>query len=397
KYLNSPQTPLFDKGNNLYGIDRAHSAIRQRGEAVLVEGYFDVLVAHQAGFPNVVGSLGTSLTERQMARLTRLCRRIILAMDPDTAGQHAVERGLEVGRATAEGTTEPTFVWQGLPHFELRRRINADLRILVLPAGQDPDEVIRSSPEQWADLTQNAKGFIEHYFELAAARFNPRAPEQQQAIVAFLAPVIDQLADPFQRSYYLQRLARWLRVDERLILRETQQGSRMTKQTLGNVLPTRSRQSLDEYYVGLLLTHPEWLTDADLAASDDLEHPQGRELVRLLIIQMQHSDRFEIDQFRQTLDPILQEFVEHLIGRAAEQPPLSESTFRAATRQSILKLRERRCRSLLQENHFLLDDAERAGDEGEVTRLKDLARRLGQELGQIFKLQTSVAMGARSH
>ena len=145
KYLNSPATPLFDKSRTLYLIDRAKSAIRKAGQAVIVEGYTDALMAHQAGFDNVVASLGTALTPRQVALLTRYAKRIALAYDVDAAGEKA-------------GTFGATALE------ELIRQLAADdsgvelddVRVVRLPEGKDPDEVVRETPTTGARASARA-------------------------------------------------------------------------------------------------------------------------------------------------------------------------------------------------------------------------------------------------
>lgn len=134
KYVNTPQTPIFDKGNILYGLDRAKEHIRRSDLAVVVEGYMDVIAAHQHENGNVVASMGTALTERQVNLLRQLTENLVLAFDPDEAGRTASERGTRVA-------------------YEL----GANIRVLQLPAGQDPDQIIRSSPQEWRSLVAEAK------------------------------------------------------------------------------------------------------------------------------------------------------------------------------------------------------------------------------------------------
>ena len=95
KYINTAATPIFDKRSSLYGIHRAHSAIRESNTGIIVEGYMDAIAAHQYGYTNVVASMGTALTENQVSQLKSLATNFILALDPDTAGQEATLRSLE--------------------------------------------------------------------------------------------------------------------------------------------------------------------------------------------------------------------------------------------------------------------------------------------------------------
>ena len=150
KYLNSPQGPLFDKSRILYGMDRARTDIRKDG-AVIVEGYMDTIAAHQAGFKNVVAQMGTALTEPQVEDIRRLTGKMTMALDQDAAGQSATLRSLDVvlenfrykvvGRSSSD---EPA------------RQDDSDPRVIIMPEGKDPDEVIRRSPNDWANLVESA-------------------------------------------------------------------------------------------------------------------------------------------------------------------------------------------------------------------------------------------------
>ena len=136
KYMNSPQTPLFDKGNVLFGLDMARKAIRDADLGVLVEGYMDVMMSHQVGVCNVVAGMGTALGETQMRQLKRYTGNITLALDPDAAGDHATLRGLEAARQSLEREWEPVISPTGLVRQE--SRLKAQLRIAALPDGLDP-------------------------------------------------------------------------------------------------------------------------------------------------------------------------------------------------------------------------------------------------------------------
>ena len=120
KFLNSPQTALFDKGSLLYGLDQARKPIRAQDQVVIVEGYLDVIVLHQAGFTNTVSPMGTALTEDQLRLLKRFTRRIVLALDADAAGEKATLRGLEVARQAMDHSEELVFDARGLLRHEAR-------------------------------------------------------------------------------------------------------------------------------------------------------------------------------------------------------------------------------------------------------------------------------------
>src|SRR5512136_2376560 len=218
KYLNSPQSPLFDKSHVLFGIDLARNAIREAKHAIVVEGYMDAIGAHQAGYANVVASMGTALTEAQFRQLSKLCKKFVLALDPDVAGVQAMLRGLDVARETLDRDSAPVFDARGLIHFE--GHLQVDLRVLVMPGGRDPDEVIRADPAGWPRLVENALPVVEYVIQTVAAGRNLNDPKEKGAFSRQVVPIIRDVADPVERAHYAQRLARLLRVDERAILEE---------------------------------------------------------------------------------------------------------------------------------------------------------------------------------
>jgi DNA primase len=148
KFLNSPETPVFSKGRLLYGLDRARKPIRAADQAVIVEGYLDVIAVHQAGYENVVSPMGTALTEDQLRLLKRFTRKIVLALDPDTAGQKAILRGLDAARQAMDREGELGFDARGLLRNEAR--LQADLRVASLPDDLDPDEIVARDRDEWA-------------------------------------------------------------------------------------------------------------------------------------------------------------------------------------------------------------------------------------------------------
>jgi len=215
KYYNSPQGPLFDKSRVLFGLDKARAAIREAGQAVVVEGYTDVIRAHAAGFENVVASLGTALTEQQVLLLKRFTRRIVLALDADAAGQAATQRGLEVAAEAGAGDLVP--VVSGGRRFELVHRAEIDLAVVNLPPGRDPDDVIRDDPNAWLELIGRARPVMEHLFDVLTADLDMADPGGRTTAVDRLLPRIAAIEDPVGRAAWLARLADEVRLDERVL------------------------------------------------------------------------------------------------------------------------------------------------------------------------------------
>ena len=206
KYLNSAATPLFDKSRTLYLIDKAKSAIRKGGTAVLVEGYTDALMAHQSGFENVVASMGTALTPAQVALLLRYGSKIVLAYDVDAAGAKAGAFGAtELLRLVTElaGTTDgPSLV---------------DVGIVKLPDGKDPDEVLRDQPDIWRAAVERPIPVVEYLIEEAAAAYDLRDLGGRKRAVDAIKPTLRALRDPVIRDGYAAAAARRIGVDESTI------------------------------------------------------------------------------------------------------------------------------------------------------------------------------------
>jgi DNA primase len=434
KYLNSPQTPVFDKGATLYGLDRASKGIRAAERVVIVEGYMDVMQAHQAGFTDVVAQLGTALTEENLRRLTRYTRRIILALDPDTAGQAATMRGLDVARQALEPEWQPVFDARGLIHLEAR--LSADIRVLALPPGQDPDDLIRQDAARWAVLVDQAVPLVEHYMRTLLAGQDLDDPKVKTQVTQDLVPVIRQVSSPVERAHYAQRLARTLRVDERALLdmvasapRERRRRQRPAESA--SYLKPGTRADLESYCLRGLLHISSLLSAADAQLTEigldpisagDFDSPENREIFRIWrgLLDGEITPSFEqlsnavpvqlharlsalSDMSLLTLNN-KKWLMEAQVDPAQDAFELQPDEIEQDLVNSLLKLRERNLRRRNVEIRFLLEDADQAdarlyqGETGKtITALSRLQRILAsrpvgenQSLSGAANLETAV-------
>lgn len=264
KFLNSPQSVLFDKSRVLYGLDKAGREIRRANQAVIVEGYLDVIALHQAGYKNVVSPMGTALTTYQLRLLKRYSRNIVLALDPDAAGEQASLRGIAVA---IDQSTEPGENVKSLVRSE--GRLDTEIRIANLPEGLDPDEVVADDPEAWKVLISQAAPIISHLIEVATADQSLDDPKVKWEIARRVLPVIEEVANPIEREAYRQALARKLQVDERAFLSwhprfaSSRQRSGITER---NALESSARSAdqvvtaqdaVERFCLGLLIRDPE--------------------------------------------------------------------------------------------------------------------------------------------
>lgn len=219
KYLNSPQGILFDKSALLYGLDLAKERIRTASRAVVVEGYMDVLAAHQANFTNVVASLGTALTEAQLRLLTRYSPNLTLALDGDQAGQKAAQRGLEavLKLQTQWEKTQREEAKRGRSH---ARYVESDIRVVALPDGLDPCDLIMSAPDKWAQRVAGALPLMDYMIAHRLRGVDLQDAVEKARAASDLLPLIADLESNVIRNHYLQRLALLLGTDERSLLLE---------------------------------------------------------------------------------------------------------------------------------------------------------------------------------
>lgn len=219
KYLNSPQTELFDKSYLLYGLDLAKRHIREARQAVIVEGYMDVIQAWQVGYRNVVAQMGTALTEPQLRLLKKYTKRFIIALDADAAGVQATMRSLTVARRTLDREQEVLFDAPGLVHYE--GRLQADIRIVTLPPGEDPDSLIRQDKAAWPKLVASSKPVVEYVIQVLLAETDMNDAKGKTAVAEQVIPLINDVSNPVERDHYWQYLARALRIDDRALRQMT--------------------------------------------------------------------------------------------------------------------------------------------------------------------------------
>ena len=218
KYINSPQSAIFDKSRLLYGLDRGRSAIRESATVVIVEGYMDVIQAHQAGYANVVAQMGTAMTEPQIRLVApRFAKRIVLALDADEAGQNAARRSLEVARETLSR--------------DYAGKLSVDFAILQIPAGKDPDDFLRESPEGWQALVDGAQSVAEFVINMEAASLRADSSLQaRQAVAQAVLPLLLVSESNVYKQDNIQKLARRLRISEREMLAWAQEQTPLVRQ-----------------------------------------------------------------------------------------------------------------------------------------------------------------------
>jgi DNA primase len=385
KYINTPAGLLFDKSRTLYLIDKAKSGIRRTGRAVIVEGNTDVLMAHQAGFDNVVGSLGTALTAGHIELITRYAPRIALAYDVDKAGQDAA----------AFGARELTALIGEIERSEHRGRLT-DVDVVRLPAGKDPDEVIRDTPDVWRQATENPQPIIDFLIDQAASRHDLRTVPGKERFINSVVPTLRTIGDPVRRDGYVQELARRAGIDERTVLESMRradkpstdpriradQGHAGAKINLEAVLsqpgavdPKAVEGTLDpaeRTLLRLLLLHPEYAPGLlNRLTPDLLTTTPARELWKAIQSApgVGAVGTFDRVAFVESLEPTLQAIARTLYART-DPVPTPGPELAQAIDQSLLTLQRSRLAEELEFTRAELAEAEATDDTAALRRLQ---------------------------
>lgn len=368
KYINSPQTVIFDKSGSLYGIDKAKSAIRQKNLAIIVEGYTDVLRAHQHGWENVVAAMGTSLTERQVDVTKRLSKNIALALDADVAGEEATLRSAE----------------------KCETSLDAEIRVIALPQGKDPDNVIDEDPGLWQSLVEQAPLLLDFAFQTVLSRVDLEKARDKSLAIEKLLPLTAEIRDPVRQAHYEQKLARLLRVSESdlRVSRRKVQGLRRAPEAAGaRELSRLAHQStsspIEEYCLALMLQYPGLRQMAQDLSAEHFESTENREIF------VQWRSCQDIPDLTQRLDDNLLEHLNYLMDRTF--PPdiqEKEETRRLAISDCILRLQEMLSKRLEAGIEAVLSlERQEEGIGAELAKLEQTGIEPGQRLQEVFVKQ----------
>jgi len=294
KYTNSPQTPTFDKSGTLYGLDRAAAAIRKQEAAIIMEGYMDVITAHQNGITNVVASMGTAITETQVTALKKLSRNLLLALDADAAGEEAMLR---------------TVGYESI--------VNAEIKVITLPEGKDPDDLIKEDAAAWNTQVAHAVPIVDYSFDKATAQLDLTTAGDKSHAVDKLLPIVAGIKDPVRQAHYLQKLAGLVNVDMHTIeaaltaLKPAPARRRSTVQKPAG--PARAARPVtssprEEYCLALLLQYPELRDQPPEVLPDYFERSDNREIFAAL------QKAGKLSAVKENLDPALHEHFDAIAG-----------------------------------------------------------------------------------
>ncbi len=403
KYLNTAETPVFKKSHAVFGIDIAREAIRNEDRVVIVEGYMDVIAAHQFGYENTVACMGTAITPEQLQQIQRLTKRYVFALDADSAGQKATLRGLNQARLALVGMSKPIPSSRG---FDFEQRLSAELYIASMPEGMDPDDVVRQDPEQWKALIEDAQPLVDYFFAIVSKNHDLKSAAGKTDAVSVLAPLIAELPGDIQRQHYVQMLSRLVEIDEMIIGNSVSSAAKTRSVSKPKGTPSNgraggyrgtasaggpSRQGVppmaeeersplkdmrflekENYLLANLLIQPKsiyWLTaqaqQRDLVPPEqrDWQHVENREIFRAIKQFLAGDEQWDIELFNDRLDEPLRGRLGRLLAAAAGFPQHDDyDEVRKDMLKVLVRMRIDSLKSKYTAIKFIIADAQREGD-----------------------------------
>jgi len=350
KYINTPNTLIYDKSKVLYGLDKAKVEIRKKNFCILVEGYTDAILAHQAGFENTVSVSGTALTQYQLAILKRYSDNLYLGFDMDIAGGFATKRGIDLAQESG-----------------------FNIKVLILPKEKDPADIISKNPKEFEKIVSNAISILDFYFQSTFSNFDKSTLEGKKEILKVLLPVIKRVENKVEQAFWISKLAKELDTREENIWEELEK-LKFEERGIGfekeETIPQRNREEvLEENLLALVLKFPENL---DLIGKEEIQFfsEEGREILEKLKSKKEDfSDKtkeyFDVLSLRAEVEEIEKEMV------------VPEINFCLKEIKSI-KLKKK-----LEEISKELKEAEERKDE---KRVKDLIEEINQISKKLSKL-----------
>ena len=346
KYVNSPQTPVFDKSSNLYGINLATPSIRQHNLVVIVEGYMDVITAHQNGFTNVVASMGIAVTEKQVSMLKRLTRNIILVLDADAAGEEAMLRCIDY-----------------------ENKLDIEIKFVILPEGKDPDDIIKENPQTWQDFVSEALPVVVYTFT-----------KDETLAVDRLLPIIAEIEDDLRRDRYITKLEeltgiRYNKLEAAVnAIRTGKKVKKPKAEVVARAVKPLRSSPLEEYCLALLLQHPELKDRSDEIIPEYFENSENREIFN---IWRQANDPSSL---RDNLDSAVWEHLDTLINKN-----LSASQIEQRYTDCVLNLRKKFHQNReAQRAEVLALEAEVGGTAAGLAKLEEGGIEDSIQLGEVF-------------
>jgi DNA primase len=281
KYVNTPQTLVYNKSQVIYGLDRAKQAIKKENLVVIVEGNMDVIASHQAGVKNVVASSGTSLTVDQVKLLKRYSNNLAISFDADAAGQTALRRGIDI--ALENGMT---------------------VKVIALDSkiGKDPDEYIKKDVKNWLEAISKAELFMDYYFNLVLKNFDLRKVEDKKEVTRLLLAEVAKLPNKVEQMHYLQKLSELLNIPEQILYENLPSKSKVKNEKKQEIKVDAKKDKvflLEQRLLALILKFPQNIKFViDRLTPENFKNSSFYKIYKQLILcYNEYNEKFDDQEF----------------------------------------------------------------------------------------------------
>lgn len=376
KYINSPQTRLFDKGKFLLGLHLSKGVIKQNNEAIIVEGEMDFLMSYQAGVKNIVASKGTALTEAQVEELKKYAETILLCFDTDLAGDVAARRGIEIAD-----------------------KAGLNIKVIDFDGVKDPAELIKSEPELWKKAAEEAIPIYDYYIKSAGGRFNPKLAAGKRAILSELLPIWSKISDPITREHYIEKLSAFLIVKDDFVREELdkyqktaalpvhkqilEQKPQVATESIKHITYDR-REMLERYLIALLLQQPADSSFVPNFPETLFTQEELKQVYVLLVLFLDSiafkSEKFKISEFIKTLPNEAIDLIDKLYLLEVDEKLREKATWQKELDLVISELKKMLIKSSLEKLSLQIKNAQEFGKEESLEvlnrRFRDLSVKL---------------------
>lgn len=313
KYINTTETPVFEKRRLLYNLDLAKQEIKKHKNAILVEGELDAIALFEKGLRNVVATKGTALSSEQITTLSRFANSLLLCFDRDAAGLEATKKGIFIAQSA------------GL-----------EVKAVLLPEGKDPDEAIREDEDGFKKLVEKAPPIFDFYLESALSRFDPSTPQGKKKIAGEILPVVKSLANEVEKAGYLSRLAKELDVEEEVLWKQLEkeeaiEDERVFTSAVKEASKSAQLPKKEAYLFAILFSVPVNRIKSTVRkiALEDVTDPKLAALLEALKGYLKDIKRFRLENFSGKLDEDLRHVFEELVLIPLPQSDIEEEFAKA--------------------------------------------------------------------
>jgi DNA primase len=349
KYINTQESPIYHKSDILFGFDKAKEQARKQNHLILVEGNMDMIAAFQAGTKNVVATSGTALTESQLNLIKRFTKNIKISFDVDMAGQNATRRAIELAQ-------EKGF----------------NIKVIEVPEGKDPADVIQIDSKKWINACKKAKYVVDYIFDSTFSKYNLNNILEKKQATKELLGVVAKLPDPVEKEHYLNELARKIGVSLQALtdaLTKTKVAKAPVKEEKAELITAKkSKKTLEEHVLGLVLVAPQFIDFFfNKMVLEDFRDTENRRIFENLQTYYNNNDDFQIKNWLKSLNKNDNEFLNKLTLQAedefadAEEEQLGEELFNA-----VLRLKKENLKKSKQDLSLQIKQAELGGDKAKL-------------------------------